>query len=453
MKKKFKIISFLLIFLLTFSKASDFQINRISGESRYETSKEVSKNAFKSSKYVILASGENFPDALSATPLAHSLNCPILLTPSTKLPKSILKEILDLEAKEVIIVGSFSSISEDIEKEIKDLVKVRRIGAENRYETAALIAKEVLNINGSSKIAIASGENFPDALSSSAILLKEKAPIILTPRDKLPRASKEVLETMKFEKTYIFGGLEMVSKEIENELDNPIRISGTDRFDSSVSFAKQAFENPENIIIVNGSGFADALAAGSLVPKLKAPIILSEKDSIPEKVRKYLFEINPKKIYFVGGDNSVSSKVAGNILSILEEKNKKPDVTFSLGYNDEKSKEMLEIINKVRKEAGLYELKYSKELEKAAKIRAKEISVSLSHTRPDGSLWNTVNPNVSGENLIQLNASPEEVIKIQLGIEGQSKNIKKVWEYHKSIGVACFVDNDGKAFWVQVYGV
>lgn len=107
---------------------------------------------------------------------------------------------------------------------------------------------------------------------------------------------------------------------------------------------------------------------------------------------------------------------------------------------------MLEIINKVRKEAGLYELKYSKELEKAAKIRAKEISVSLSHTRPDGSLWNTVNPNVSGENLIQLNASPEEVIKIQLGIEGQSKNIKKVWEYHKSIGVACFVDNDGKAF-------
>lgn len=86
---------------------------------------------------------------------------------------------------------------------------------------------------------------------------------------------------------------------------------------------------------------------------------------------------------------------------------------------------MLEIINKVRKEAGLYELKYSKELEKAAKIRAKEISVSLSHTRPDGSLWNTVNPNVSGENLIQLNASPEEVIKIQLGIEGQSKNIKK----------------------------
>lgn len=81
----------------------------------------------------------------------------------------------------------------------------------------------------------------------------------------------------------------------------------------------------------------------------------------------------------MGGDNSVSSKVAGNILSILEEKNKKPDVTFSLGYNDEKSKEMLEIINKVRKEAGLYELKYSKELEKAAKIRAKEISVSLSH--------------------------------------------------------------------------
>ena len=72
---------FLTIFLVILSlKADASTLNRIEGTNRYEIAVAISKEGWTNSNYVILVTGEDFPDALCATPLASLYNAPILLT-------------------------------------------------------------------------------------------------------------------------------------------------------------------------------------------------------------------------------------------------------------------------------------------------------------------------------------------------------------------------------------
>ena len=61
------------------------QVSRLCGETRYETAYESSKKLSSTSNTIILASGENFPDALAASALAGVNNAPILLTAKSSL--------------------------------------------------------------------------------------------------------------------------------------------------------------------------------------------------------------------------------------------------------------------------------------------------------------------------------------------------------------------------------
>ncbi len=77
-------------------------------------------------------------------------------------------------------------------------------------------------------------------------------------------------------------------------------------------------------------------------------------------------------------------------------------------YVPEIETELIDLYNQERKKCGLNTLQYDADLQRAARIRAKEIydNDCFSHTRPDGSEWNTVlsievplNTTFAGENL------------------------------------------------------
>ena len=58
----------------------DYNVNRISGENRYETSLNVCRKLNLSSNTAVITSGENFPDVLSGSALASKMDAPIILT-------------------------------------------------------------------------------------------------------------------------------------------------------------------------------------------------------------------------------------------------------------------------------------------------------------------------------------------------------------------------------------
>ena len=89
----------------TMSEAKSQNVYRIAGRTRIATSAEISKSVYSKSENVVLASGFNFADALSAGQLASALDAPLLLSSKDKLDSETENEINRLKAKNVYIVG------------------------------------------------------------------------------------------------------------------------------------------------------------------------------------------------------------------------------------------------------------------------------------------------------------------------------------------------------------
>ncbi len=82
------------------------EVDRISGVNRYETNANISKEFTKEGiDTIILASGENYADALSAVPLASKNQCPILLAESNSINSFTINEIKRLNPNKIIVIG------------------------------------------------------------------------------------------------------------------------------------------------------------------------------------------------------------------------------------------------------------------------------------------------------------------------------------------------------------
>ncbi|MCQ2515792.1 MAG: CAP domain-containing protein [Saccharofermentans sp.] len=86
--------------------------------------------------------------------------------------------------------------------------------------------------------------------------------------------------------------------------------------------------------------------------------------------------------------------------------------------------ELFNLVNNARTAAGLQPLSWSNGLASAAMTRAQEITVSFSHTRPDGSQWWTVNSNIMyGENLAGGQSTAQEVFNSWWNSPGHKANM------------------------------
>lgn len=101
----------------------DVAVSRVAGSNRYATNVAVSRAAFPNgSDVVVVASGEQFADALSAQTLATARKAPVLLVGKDSLPKVTVDEITRLKAKQVVIVGGPNVVSDRVSAELSLLV-------------------------------------------------------------------------------------------------------------------------------------------------------------------------------------------------------------------------------------------------------------------------------------------------------------------------------------------
>ena len=114
-------------------------------------------------------------------------------------------------------------------------------------------------------------------------------------------------------------------------------------------------------------------------------------------------------------------------------------------------------MNEERAKAGLAPLEKSDDVSLAASVRAKELTASFSHTRPDGSAYRTVleQNGVSyrscGENVAFGYRTPEAVMSAWMTSEGHKENILN--EKYTNIGVGYFKDGSGQGYWAQIFTV
>ena len=304
-------------------KKKSEKIQRLSGDNRYETSVEVSEKNFKSADTVVLASGQNIADALVASSYADIEEAPILLTNKNSISDEVLDEIERLKADKVVIVGGQSSISSSVESRLKkEDIKVTRISGRDRFDTSDKLSQEVSRLSKKSNQAIlVNGYKNIDALSVSSLATKEELPILLNGRNALNMYVKNRLKQMNVNKVYIIGGNNSISGDVEKELKrmqiSVVRLSGTDRYETSANIAKYAYKDFDEAIVASGENPVDALAASTLTGKKEAPILLTNKNKIPKSIKKIIEDMDIGKITIVGGENSITDNVMDDMEDLL----------------------------------------------------------------------------------------------------------------------------------------
>ena len=141
---------------------------RAAGSDRIGTAVAVSQLNFPGggAGAVVLARSDDFPDALVAAPLAAATRAPLLFVQGASLPTVTRDEISRVTGARgtVYLIGSTSAIPTSVETTLQSLgYSTVRLGGSDRYATAVAVANA---LGGRSTVFLATGINFPDALSA-----------------------------------------------------------------------------------------------------------------------------------------------------------------------------------------------------------------------------------------------------------------------------------------------
>ena len=282
-------------------------VSRLAGDNRYETSLKLSKETFTSSPVAVVASGENFADALSGGGLAAAYNAPLLLV-NNSYASDVNSELNRLGVKTVYVLGGQNSISSTIENKLSKNAKdekrtVIRLAGENRYETSMAIYNELTKMAGIDKNPIlVNGKTFADALSAGPLAAKLKKPIVLTNGKKV-----SYLIDKSNPRNIIIGGYKSMDGSFLGD-----RIYGDNRYETAASIANR-FYNPQAVMIASGVDYPDGLSAITLYNKYNSPLLLTSKYDLPKQVKSYIKDQKVGSVIIVGGQGSVSNSVENEL--------------------------------------------------------------------------------------------------------------------------------------------
>jgi putative cell wall-binding protein len=288
-------------------------VDRIGGADRYEVAVNTSKDGFPDgASTVYVASGATFPDALSAAPAAAVADAPVLLTTSDALPASVKAEITRLAPEKIVIVGGKNSVSAAVETELAKIGTVSRIGGADRFAASLAIAKAAFP-DGAAKAVLATGRNFPDALSAGAAI-GAQGPVILVDgaAGGLDDATTALLTDLGVTEIAIAGGENSVSPGIQADAEaitSTVRLGGADRYAASQSINAHFFTTADRVLLATGANFPDALAGSALAPKVGGPLFTVPGTCIPAETLAQLTALGATRVTLLGGENTLSPAV------------------------------------------------------------------------------------------------------------------------------------------------
>lgn len=307
------------------------RLSRLAGATRYDTMSEIAKaENMQKGQTVIVASGDNYPDALAASGLAGALDATIILTGSQSLSKQAASSLSTLQPKRIIIAGGPVAVSKKVESSLHHYSStVKRYYGSDRYATSLALYKAGKELGAkwdSTTVMLMTGDNYADALSASSYAYATKRPVFLC--STANGFSKSQLEAMKvFRQQIVIGGESavpewIVTKQLMKLPTVGHRVAGATRYETSIEVAKEASTTLgiNGTVFATGTNFPDALAAGPLAGRNRGFLLLADPSgSTAEFVDQYVKQHggSAKSAYVVGGENAISRSTANQLADAL----------------------------------------------------------------------------------------------------------------------------------------
>ncbi len=179
--------------------AKKYTVERIEGVNRYETAANIARRMVAegaSADEVFIACGTDYADAASIASLSFSQQIPILLVKPDALPYPTKKALGDLDSLDAYVVGGTAAVGNPVVRAVESAMTsasadaVRVADGVNRYSTSVKLAgwADAKGWIDFSRVGIATGRNFPDALTGGALMGSRGQTVLLTDPTRLSGA-------------------------------------------------------------------------------------------------------------------------------------------------------------------------------------------------------------------------------------------------------------------------
>ncbi|CCL35065.1 TPA: S-layer protein SlpA [Clostridioides difficile] len=247
----------------------------------------------------------------------------------------------DTPAKVVIKANKLKDLKDyvdDLKTYNNTYSNVVTVAGEDRIETAIELSSKYYNSDDKNAITdkavndivLVGSTSIVDGLVASPLASEKTAPLLLTSKDKLDSSVKsEIKRVMNLKsdtgintskKVYLAGGVNSISKDVENELKNMglkvTRLSGEDRYETSLAIADEIGLDNDKAFVVGGTGLADAMSIAPVASQLKdgdaTPIVVvdGKAKEISDDAKSFL---GTSDVDIIGGKNSVSKEIEESI--------------------------------------------------------------------------------------------------------------------------------------------
>lgn len=221
--------------------------------------------------------------------------------------------------------GGGTTSKPEEEKPLENNVQLFSMSGSDRYETSTKIsktgwtsgAKNVVIVNGNEK-------NMVDGLSATPFATIKDAPLLLSNGKTLPASTISELKRLNPTNVYVIGGTASMPESVVSSIKNNTkatvtRIGGSTRYETSLAIAKQIdkIADVSKVYISSGTGEVDALSIASVAGREKAPILLTNVNSIDNKTYDFIKSESIKDAYFIGGDKKISNSVINQVNKVV----------------------------------------------------------------------------------------------------------------------------------------
>ncbi|WP_291578862.1 cell wall-binding repeat-containing protein [Clostridium sp. UBA6640] len=207
----------------------------------------------------------------------------------------------------LLLASTFATMNSNVfAVETNKTIAKKLLAGNNRYETAAKVSSKW---SKSDNIVLVNAMAIADALSATPFAKLKDAPILLTDSGKLTEDTGKRIKELGAKNVFVVGGEGVISKDVVRELEQSglkvERISGANRFETSVKVAEKL--NPKKVAVVNGLNgrLADALSVAGAAAENNIAILLTNGTSLGE-VKDMA---KGKEAIVVGGEGVVSNSI------------------------------------------------------------------------------------------------------------------------------------------------
>lgn len=183
------------------------EVQRVGGGNRYETAAALARTYEGYQDVVYVATGQDYADALAAGARAGAEGVPVLLVQHEHVPSATSQFLAEHETSQIYVVGGEDSISDEVYIYLDEYANATRLSGGDRYETAVALSE---HLESSEFGIVATGQNWPDALTGAALAAHLEAPVHLVQQDHLPGATRTELERLEPPHLRVTGGADVV---------------------------------------------------------------------------------------------------------------------------------------------------------------------------------------------------------------------------------------------------